>query len=264
MIYDTFTYNGEKDILDLRLNVLYPYVDKFVIVEFDETFSGKKKTQLLLKDWHKDWNKFLDKIDCVQINKSVYNLYSDLADKSPNVPKDGPKHWKLEFCQKESIKDALADLKDEDIVFIGDVDEIWDPTKIKEFLINPCKLKLKVYSYYLNNRSTEEFYGTIVAQYKDVKDVCLNHLRTSLLPRTSNEFGWHFTSMGGYDTVKKKLTDSYTEDSYAHPTIMNSLEENIKQNSDFLFRDFTYNIDEDSWPQYLKDNKDKYKSLLSE
>ena len=127
MIYDVFSYNGERDILDIRLNVLYPYVDKFVIVEFDETFSGKKKPKHLLKDWNKDWIKFIDKIDYAYITKSEYSKYEDLAKSSPNTQYGkGAEHWTREFCMKESLRDCLTDLKEEDIVFIGDCDELPD------------------------------------------------------------------------------------------------------------------------------------------
>ena len=260
MVYDIITYNGEKEILDIRFNVLYPHVDKFIIIEFDETFSGKKKPKYLLEDWSERWSKFLDKIDYVYIGKNEYGKYEDLAETSPNVPRGGPAHWKQEFCQKESIKDALLGLEDEDLVFIGDCDEIWNP----EYLKNPpypCKLKLKVYSYFLDNRSTEEFWGPIVAHYKDIKDKCLNHLRSMDTSRTTYDFGWHFTSMGGYEDVKRKLTDSYTEDSYASPQVMENLEKNINSRADFLGRSFTYKKDKSDWPKYLKNNRTKYKEL---
>ena len=42
-IYDVFTFFNEIDLLKLRLEMLSPYVDKFVIVECVETFSGKPK-----------------------------------------------------------------------------------------------------------------------------------------------------------------------------------------------------------------------------
>ncbi len=258
-IYDTFTYNGEKDILDLRLNILYPHVDKFVIIEFDETFSGKPKPKYIVEDFNNDWIKFLDKIEYVYVTKPQYRIYESLAHTSPNVPKNGPVHWKQEFCQKESIKDSLFDLEDDDVVFIGDVDEIWDPATD---IHGPHKLKLKVYSYYLNNRSTEVFYGPIVAQYKDIKDKCLNHLRTNDLPRTQEDSGWHFTSMGGHQKVKKKLQDSYTTESYASQEVIEALQTNIRDNKDFLFRDFSYRIDESEWPEFLKNNKHRYNHLL--
>ena len=43
MVYDCFQFFNELDILKIRLNVLSPVVDKFVISEATETFSGLKK-----------------------------------------------------------------------------------------------------------------------------------------------------------------------------------------------------------------------------
>jgi beta-1,4-mannosyl-glycoprotein beta-1,4-N-acetylglucosaminyltransferase len=42
-IFDCFLYNGENDLLDIRLNYLYNYVDYFVVVESCQTFQAKKK-----------------------------------------------------------------------------------------------------------------------------------------------------------------------------------------------------------------------------
>ncbi len=255
MICDIITYNGERELFELRYNILKDYVDRFIVVQFDKTFSGKEKTQF-------EQPKFSNVYTHINTEKT-YGKYLELARSSPNTEYGmGADHWIREFCQKESIKDTLTDLKDDDIVFIGDVDEIWDPTKLREMLTYSCKLKLKVYSYYLNNRSNEQFWGTIVAQYQDIKNKTLNHLRSFELPKTDNEFGWHFTSMGGYDRIKEKLEDSYTEDTYANPSIMQNLEQNVLDNKDFLGRNFKYKIDESEWPEYLKDNKEKYKHLL--
>ena len=46
-IYDCFMYFDEDTILDLRLNYLNAYVDKFIIVESKFTHSGKKRNTLL-------------------------------------------------------------------------------------------------------------------------------------------------------------------------------------------------------------------------
>ena len=252
MVIDCVTFNGEKELFELRYEILKDYVDSFRVIEFDQTFSGKPKKPLFDQYFnkvrhyiHTDWQK-----------------YYQMALESPNCPKDGPEHWRREFCQKESIKDAISDLNDKDIVFIGDVDEIWNPELMKDYVYvnDPLKLKLKVYSYFLNNRSNEEFWGTLVSRYGDVKNECLNHLRSNTDFRTKQDYGWHFTSMK--DMVRNKLLDSYTSDSYANKWVMSNLEDNIKNNRDFLGRNFTYIKDEETWPNYLKDNKDKYKHLL--
>ena len=50
MIIDSFTYNGEKEMLRLHLSMLSSYVDKFLIVEANQTFSGYKKPLYFFRD----------------------------------------------------------------------------------------------------------------------------------------------------------------------------------------------------------------------
>lgn len=256
MIYDVITYNGEDELFEIRYNVLKDYVDEFRVVEFDQTFSGKPKNITFTKKY--------DKVNYYFITEKIWSKYRDLALSSPNTEYGkGADHWVREFCQKESIKDCLTDVKDDDVVFIGDCDEIWTPALA---ILDPKKthkLGLLVYSYYLNNRSSEEFYGTIFTKYGFIKNKCLNHVRSqSAYFEYIPHAGWHFTSMGGVDSVKKKLLDSYTEQTYASQIVMDGLESNIKESNDFLGRNFTYRIDGSDWPQYLKDNKEKYNHLI--
>ena len=258
MIYDIITYNGEVDLFEIRYNILKDYVDEFRVIEFSETFSGKEKQPTFL------YNQFIQagkgKVKYSFIAEEQWLKYYDIALSSPNTQYGkGAEHWVREFAQKESIKDCLQGINDEDVVLIGDCDEIWQPNVA--YIEKPAKLKLRVYSYYLNNRSNEEFYGTLVATASDIRNNCLNHLRANA-PKTEEELGWHFTSMGGSDTVKKKLTDSYTKETYATDGVLDNLEDNIDNNRDFLGRNFEYRVDESGWPQYLKDNKEKYKHLL--
>ena len=255
MVIDCITFNGESELFEIRYNILRDFVDEFRVIEFDQTFSGKPKLPLFAQNW--------PKVKSCFITEDIWSKYEELAKSSPNTQYGkGAEHWMREFMMKESIKDYLTDLKDNDIVIIGDCDEIPQidlPNDTIAFY--PSKIKLRVYSYYLNNRSTEEFWGNLIGLYKDIKGKCLNELR-AFAPRIAGDRGWHFTSIGGHEKVKNKLTDSYTKDSYANDWVMNNLEQNILDNKDFLGRDFTYKIDESQWPEYLKNNKDKYKHLL--
>lgn len=257
-IIDVVTYNGEKELFEIRYNILKDYVDEFVVVEFDKTFSGREKPWLFEQI---ELEENGPKINYYRIKEEQYMKYTDLALSSPNTKYGkGASHWIREFCQKESIKDCLTHLKDDDIVFIGDVDEIWDTQSINKVGDIPGKLKLRVYTYYLNNRSTEEFLGTLCGTWDSIKDVCLNHLRSGT-PLTSTSLdGWHFTSL--HHQLRQKLQDSYTEESYATPWVMENLEENIKSNRDFLGRDFTFKVSEEEWPDYLKNNRHLYQHLL--
>lgn len=254
MIVDVCTFNGEKELWDIHYNVLKDHVDQFIVVEFDKTFSGKQKEPTFPAEQYPDVTYCLHE-------ETVYEKYRELAESSPNT--QGADHWKREFMQKESIKDALSHLKDDDIVIISDVDEITDPEIAQICPPWPVKLKLRVYTYYLNNRSTEPFWGQIMAQWGDIKDSCLNHIRTSA-HKTDGYGGWHFTSMGGTENLKKKLTDSYTQETYAHPKIIENVEYNVAENKDFLGRDFSYELNEEDWPKFLKETRDTYKHLIKQ
>ena len=255
-----FTFNGENKMLQLHLAILYPYVDKFIIVEANKTFTGNDKPMYFSRDgrFFKDWFK---KIEYYPMTDWDDPLLWEMAIKSPNTV--GAPHWKREFYIKESIMKAIEQQKpdDEDLFFIGDVDEIIDPTV--EFISDtPVKAKLRVYSYYLNNRSTEPFHGTLIAQYKDIKGKCLNHLRSDKKLYSKGPYlGWHFTNMGGQDEIRRKLNDSYTEESYNTFEVQQQLPERMKDNVDYLGRDFTFSLDESEWPQYLKDNREQFERL---
>ena len=256
MICDILTYNGEQELFEIRYHVLKDAVDEFRVVEFDQTFSGKPKKSQFTQNW--------DKVKHYFVTQEIWEQYTELAKSSPNTEYGkGAEHWIREFAQKEAIKDCLVDLHDDDILFIGDCDEIWRPSLAQYIPKKSHKLGLLVYSYYLNNRSSERFYGTLFTKYGIIKHRCLNHIRSipsyyEMIPNG----GWHFTSMGGHERVKQKLTDSYTEQTYASPTILDNLRENIEGGMDFLGRRFTYEVDESLWPEYLKENKHKYKHLL--
>ena len=269
-IIDCVSFNGEYDLLEIRLNILNKYVDEFIIVEAPTTFSGKPKPFYFELSGGR-YDKWLEKIRYFKINEVYSQEEIVLAESSLNTK--GASHWKHEFLQKESIKKALTHLKDDDIVFISDCDEVWNPEIDPELccfnkhnsLSMPwhlTKLQQLVYTYFLNNRSSEKWRGTNVIRYENIKNGCLNHIRTQERYNLVLGGGWHFTSMGGYKEVKRKLSDSYTRESYWTEEVENSLEQNIKEKKDFLGRNFTYKVDESEWPDYLKKNREKYAHLL--
>jgi beta-1,4-mannosyl-glycoprotein beta-1,4-N-acetylglucosaminyltransferase len=259
-VIDVLTYNGEMQILRLHLSILSPYVDKFIIVEANKTFTGNEKPLYFFRDqrFFKEWWKKIeyyavDDWDDVDLWEQALN--------SPNTK--GAIHWKREFYIKEHIQKALIknNVQDDDIVFVGDVDEIVDPNAHFESE-TPFKAKLRVYSYWLNNRSDEQFWGTLVGQYKDIKGQCLNHMRSDKSLYSQGDYlGWHFTSMGGLDEIRRKLNDSYTPESYNTFHTQQMLPERYRNGEDYLGRPFQFTLDESDWPEYLKDNKLRYKTF---
>lgn len=262
MIYDVISFNGEYDLLEIRLNVLQDVVDQFIICEAWTTFSGNKKPLYyrLQEERYAKWNIKYHVIDEDYTKEEI-----ELAESSSNVPKDQP-WWKREFLQKESIKKALTHLKDDDIVFVGDCDEIWNPAILSRVLdFDPTevyKLKQLVYSYYLNNRSDEPWAGTFVTTYQMFHYGCLNHFRTKFQKVQLPDGGWHFTNMGGVEEIKRKL-ESYGHQEYNNEGIKSSLDARIKKNQDFIGRPFKFWKEEKDLPKYLLDNKEKYAHLFA-
>lgn len=113
MIYDCFLYYDEDMLLDICFNILNDVVDYFVIVEFIYIFIGKFKK--LNFDIFK-FEKFKDKI--------IYVIYNDFL-KLKNGIVGEYDVWKNEVVICNVIMCGLKNVKDNDIILILDVDEIF-------------------------------------------------------------------------------------------------------------------------------------------
>lgn len=249
MIYDIFTYDGEADIFDLRYNILKDHVDGFIVVEFPTTFSGKPKP-IYFKEIE-------DKYPKAGLLTANFGEVWKLLSRSIRSPlTDGLEAYSRAYYQKDYAR-WIVDIKDEDIVYFGDVDEIWTPQEVDD---KGYKLEQIIYTNYLNLRSDESWTGTVVTRGKNLKDHGFNELRKHI-KLTKPNGGWHFTFQGGEERILKKLND-YDHQEMNTPEWRDKVAENLKNNKPPLSTKHNLWIDEESWPQYLKDNKDKYKHLL--
>jgi len=276
-VYDIFTFFNELDLLEMRLAILDPYVDHFVIAESTTTFSGKPKplyyeeNKERFKKWH---GKIIHQVtrDAPADRKELEKRFRESAGLSSidtMVMGDVLSHatigargidWTNELYQKESIKKALASLSDDDICFVSDVDEIWDPRARIDYGSDAVfKLRQKMYAYYLNNRSSEAWVQPIASKYKNIKDAYLNDLRSEKKTKYTyvRNGGWHFTNMGGADQIRKKL-ESYGHQEFNTAEIKSRIEKRMSENKDFIGRRFRFWTDESDLPQYILDNRQKY------
>jgi beta-1,4-mannosyl-glycoprotein beta-1,4-N-acetylglucosaminyltransferase len=274
--YDTFIFFNELDLLEIRLNILNEFVDYFVLVEATHTFTGNKKPLYYNENKNK-FKDFNDKIIHIIVDdlpnsfEELSNRSGDELDKSiwydclttPNVPK-GEVHWLREFYQKEQIKKALINLKENDFVFISDLDEIWDPNISINLDSNDIfRLNQKVYTYYLNNRSSENWYGTIGTKYKNIKNYSINHIRTPNRNNYSivNNAGWHFTFQGGSENIKNKI-ESYGHQELNTESIKSLINTRINQNTDVFGRPHNLWVEYEFLPKYILNNKEKFNHML--
>lgn len=128
-IVDCFSYFNEKEILELRINLLKDYVDKFFIVDANYTHSGIKK-EYICKKTIKELQLPEEMIEVLEVDLSAENLGN---------PTEYDQYWnnELEYGSRERIqRDSIAKCLDtnnfdEDTVFIvGDCDEIINPKYI--------------------------------------------------------------------------------------------------------------------------------------
>ena len=222
-IYDCFMFFDEEMLLDLRLNVMDKYVNKFVITEATYMHSGKPKK--LVFDINK-FSKFKNKIIYHVVDNMPPNIepiydndsYSVRAEKLIN------NSVKRENYQREMAQKFLDDLEPDDIILINDVDEIpnlknLDLEKINKELII---FKQKSYSYKFNLLYEKLcWYGSRACKKRNfVSPQWLRNTKHKKYPfwrldtifsrkKYSNihyveDGGWHFTNIKTPEEIEKK------------------------------------------------------------
>lgn len=247
-IYDCFTFFNELELLELRLKILSPYVDYFVLVESNITFRGKNKP------FYFDINDTRFK---PYVNKIIHIKYE-------NIPQETkPNDYALEVQQRNYILKGLQQINncnDNDLVIISDLDEIPNPSILKhlkentlfaknnilklhrifrkrknKFIayskyiqlllkynqnvsilnllnITPLAFSQKHYYYYINNLHPDKWFGSVISLYKNLKTPQeLRNLRRRL--PILNNGGWHFAYMGGVERILKKVNSTVDENS---------------------------------------------------
>ena len=290
-IYDTFAFFNELDVLELRLEILGPYVDYFVIVEATETYSGFPKP-LYFKENQERFAKWKHKI----IHYVVTDAPKDEADArgrlatdknmsaldrevlenalaSPTVGRnpDGTAMamWLKEFYIKECIKKALVGLRNDDFCFISDLDEIWNPELLIDYSSDSVfKMRQIGYMYYLNNRSNEEDWngwtGTVGTKYKNIVPTSTVHIRTHRIMESRFVFlrngGWHFAFQGGMKGAKRKIQEA------RHPWYNpeETMEDLVARNQHYRDKRWKLGVDERGLPTYLLENREKYKDSFKQ
>lgn len=276
-VIDVFPFFNELDILEIRLNVLDPYVDCFILSEATKTFSGLEKP-LYYQENKERFDKFNHKI--------IHNIVEDTT--SPELHP-----YQRDVFQKDNIKQVvLENISDNDIIIWSDVDEVPNPEAIAElesyfeqdaifhFAQENCMgyLNLVEVGGIIRAMVTDWDYGdrprwlgTKVFGKSILEKYTLSELRSKQESEKNYRIfpgGWHWSYVGSEglsveERVLKKIECA------AHLELNNDqIKQNVsrvKDNKDPLGRDYaiyqTVPID-NSYPQYILDNKEKFASLI--
>lgn len=277
MVYDCFQFFNELDMLKIRLNVMSPVVDKFVISEATETFSGLKKP-LYYEENKEMFAEFADKIIHV------------VVDDTP----EGYTHDRDTF-QKNAVTRGLKDCTDDDIIIFSDLDEIPNPDKVREILDNFQQDKIyhfaqRLFYCYLNMEEVsgkllsyagefegvdrKKWIGSKMISYKLMKELNLQCGELRFPERKEigirvEDGGWHFGYMGGHGEkdVRKRVSQkvvSAAHYEYNSKHVLSNVENQIKDGKDIFGRDAEFikvEID-DSYPEYIRTHQDELDYLI--
>ena len=214
----------EEMLLELRLNTLDKFVDKFVIVESAYTHSGKEKK--LIFDINK-YPKFKGKIDYIIVRDLPQGIEQIGMDDSnlEITNKEIMNALRRENFQRNAIKQGLINANDNDWIIISDLDEIPDLSNINFNSINKKIIffKQKVFYYKLNlelktlrwigSKACKKKYLKSPQWLRNVKDKIYPKWRLDIIfseKRYNSVFflengGWHFSFVKKPEDIEKKL-----------------------------------------------------------
>ena len=260
-IIDCFLYNNEDLILELRLNSLNKYVDKFVIIEAKYNHSGVKKENYNFK--LENFKIFKNKIIYLQVE----NFPNDLN------------HWERENYHRNYISKALENISQEDYVIISDIDEIPNLDEINQVLEDKRKYtsfrqKMIYYKFNLLNTSEPNWYGSKMCKFKYLKNPqWLRKQKVKDYPfyrfdkikwNIVDNGGWHFSFVMSPEEVMKKIKSfAHLEFNKSQFTNVNQISEKINSHKDLFGRDFKFKvIPDEELPTYIRENREKFSDFL--
>jgi beta-1,4-mannosyl-glycoprotein beta-1,4-N-acetylglucosaminyltransferase len=232
-LIDTFLFLNEIDLAEFRIRYLSDAVDLFVVVEYDETFSGIKKPSYQFKSVIDRLPlDVIKRVHYVKLSMKKYNSGVQLIDdhrvtdpnkiyehKHNGIKKlnDLSECFIREVYQRDSLILALREVAlAEDLVMINDLDEIprleilFGINRLFDQL-NHINLSMNWFLYDLNHIKKQEWFGTRICTYKHLDNKSIDLMRYNLEIREKQvgiiieNAGWHLSSMGGVSKVKEKM-----------------------------------------------------------
>jgi len=287
-------YFDEDLVLDLRLNYLDKFVDKFIIVECNYNHKGEKRTpQFNLNKF----SKFKNKIKYILINEDSPNLEKiDTNDNDING-KYIMNAVKRENFQRNAIIKGLDDASDNDWILISDLDEIPNLEKNNLSEINNHLVFFKQHMIYYKFNLVLENYpwiGTKACKKKNLRSPqWLRNIKDRSYPWwrfdiyfSENKYtkikiiengGWHFSYIKSPEDIEKKLKSYLHHREYdLNPVGIEKIKKMIHEKKTIynLKTDMRSNkfdggnklkkIDIDLLPSYISNNKNKFSDWIED
>tara|TARA_B100001123_G_scaffold48121_1_gene48806 strand:- start:1100 stop:1969 length:870 start_codon:yes stop_codon:yes gene_type:complete len=287
-------YYDEDIVVDIRLNCLNAYVDKFVIVESKFTHSGKKRD--LLFDINK-FKTFENKITYLVIDHEPEGIETidDNDDESAQSFKTIENAIRRENYHRNCISLGLKNADAEDIIIISDADEIPNLEKlnIKDIKNRVILFRQKMFYYKLNLHLDSFIWcGSKACRKKNlISPQWLRNVKDRKYPFwridtffSKNKYqdiflvnhgGWHFSNIKDAKAIQEKLGSylhhiEFDEDPLSVEKIDSIIKEKKtiydlkvdKRESHFNKGQKLTKLNAELLPDYIQNNAEKYKLWL--
>lgn len=245
MIYDCFLYNGEKELLEIRLNEFLNCNEPVVhiLVEAAYTHTGKKK-RLYFDDCKKEFQE--------------WPIVSITVEQFP-AEADTPR--KREEYQRNMIKGALKFMvpSDDALIVLSDVDEIINHKALDNLSLKDgfAALMLDKFGYYLNMLEEKQSWDRArVFKYSYLNEKMPEEIRNSGYPQVIENAGWHWSWLHNR-AMEKLVSFSHTELDTTENLV------NISEKLNFWNDSKMEQVSiDDTFPEFLINNIDKFKHLI--
>ena len=293
-IFDCFMYFDESLLLDLRLNYLDKFVDKFIIIECNYNHKGEVKKPTFNKEKYK---KFENKIEYVLLKDQPKNIETINVKDTENETSDKYilNAIKRENFQRNYIKNCLSEAASNDWIIISDLDEIPNLSNVNfKNIKNKFIFFKQDMMYYKFNLKLENcsWVGTKACQMKNlespqwlrnIKDRSYSWWRLDTL-FSKNKYrnikfiddgGWHFSYLKTPEEIEKKLKSYLHHREYdLNPIGVDKIKKLVEQKktiynlktdqrlNQFKSGNKLNKVDINLLPKYILENKDKLKKWI--
>jgi hypothetical protein len=263
-IYDCFTFYNELDLLDLRLEEHFDYVDYFVIAEANKTHQGRDKPYFLEENWNR-YKNFHDKIIHIKVD---------------DMPTH-PNAWVPENFQRNALSRGLKNANPEDIMVVSDMDELirsdtFNVMRNTEFNLYTGRSPMFYFKLnYMMIQPNAFFINAVASRVKngfspqDLRNMT-NHFAN--LPYnfidqnlcTIQHAGWHFTYFGDTVHAANKLRNFAHQESNHWADKVN-VDEIISRKGGIdpsSTERFEYISIDNYFPQTVFKNQDRWKNYI--
>lgn len=223
MVWHATTFHSELDVLEIKLATLDHLIDLFVVAEATVDQRGNPKPLYLT-----------EALAAGRFSRWAHKIRVVAVDDMPTEqdPESTLPHWDREHHQRNCLVRGMDELQDDDLVMLGDLDEIPYPRALEEALHRGgmVRFAMDMHVYRLDWRWTErpvnQGSATVVQpgsafwdEWDGPRDV---HLVLLGMPAewrsgeagTPLSSGWHLAYMGDAAAVRRKVL-SIADDGYA-------------------------------------------------